>query len=798
MNWSQIGKLLRTVFLLRVPLTTLLLLAIAGPVAFTVAETLLGNLFDVRVLQLGPSGVPSIALGRSAWYLFSVSLAAFLAALAAVTAINLVTHYGRDRFDDPALDLQQKRPLVTFASGIACGLCLVTCTALRSRGVTGQMPAAILWGMPALGLVAALALAILAKFAQLVLTNPKTTPHPPPYLIFPVFLVPPLEKLFDKLYCWNWRPVEKGKQSLNAISQWPLEIFRCAGQGYLIDCNAPPGKLALRSGHVFALAHAILALCFYLGIGYAKGKIDDKPATVPALAFLLLFAIVLCWVLSAFTFFLDRYRVPLLSGIAILSLTTTFSPQSDHIYRVERRGTPFRMEPADVVQARAARAKGRLILVATAGGGIQAAAWTARVLRGLEEECAKPAVDAVEQEKPPICNFRDSIVLISGVSGGSLGAMAYARSFTKQPVPVDSSEVPANAAQPALDEVGWAWTNPDVGRTFLPWFRTQYVDRGWALEEKWSAVHKLYVRQRRTFLENVGWQNRGIDTFLGDWAREVQDGMPALLLNATMVERGQPLVFSSTDFPRENDSRGLKNFYLLYPDFDIRVNTAARLSASFPYVAPAARSNSRTVTVGDDHVVDGGYYDNYGITSLLGWLEDAIGHMPDADIKQNLRDVLILQIRPFADAGTPAPHKGGWGYQAIAPVHGLLDVRDTGQAARDRTELALFAKAYAEKVHVWRAEFVYPASFDKKTENCVHAPLSWKLSFEQTECIKTAWDTLVKDNKALTGNGQIGCVVQYLRNKPIVDRRERQNSPRSRDEAVCAAGDDPSKTGAHP
>ena len=38
------------------------------------------------------------------------------------------------------------------------------------------------------------------------------------------------------------------------------------------------------------------------------------------------------------------------------------------------------------------------------------------------------------------------------------------------------------------------------------------------------------------------------------------------------------------------------NFYDLYPGeylkYDIRVNTAARLSASFPYVAPAARPDS--------------------------------------------------------------------------------------------------------------------------------------------------------------------------------------------------------------
>lgn len=762
MTWTQIGRLLRTVFLLRVPLITLTLLAVAGPFALKYSETLLGNLFDVRAIGPGPSGGLSVSNPRSAWNLFIISLAAFLLAIAAVTVVNLVIHYGRDRFDDPALDLDQKRPLLTFFCGIASALPLVFCTVWHSHGSHApgsDILPAILWSMPVLGLAAALGLAFIAKVVQLVLTNPKTTRHPPPYLIFPVYLIPAFERFFDGLYCWNSGPLSVTKRTLNRIGQWPLEIFRCAGQGYLIDCEAPVGSLALRSGHVFALSLSVLAFLWYLIIGYAKGKIDDRAANVPALAFLLLFAIVLCWMLGALTFFLDRYRVPLLSGIAILSLATATAPQSDHIYRVEHNGTPLRMEPSQVVRERAAGGS-RIVLVATAGGGIQAAAWTARVLRGLEEECPRP----IASSTPPSCDFRKAVTLISGVSGGSLGAIAYARSFTDYPVPVSSSEVPANAAQPALDEVGWAWTNPDVGRAVLPWFRTQFVDRGWALEERWSAVNKLYIRDERNVLDKLGWSNHGKATFLGDWAREVHTGMPALLLNATLVEQGRPLVFSSTNFPKQDDSRRLRNFYDLYPGFDIRVNTAARLSASFPYVGPAARSNAKADSVGDYHVVDGGYYDNYGIDSLLGWLEDAIKGMNEPEIKQDLSDVLVLQIRPFAEAPPPPLYKEGWIYQLFAPVSALLDVRDTGQSARDTTELALFAQAYSQRVRIWRADFVYPDDFDITTENCAHAPLSWKLSFEQTNCINTAWGKLLKRNK-----GAVGCVVAYLQNKPAAD-----------------------------
>jgi hypothetical protein len=262
--------------------------------------------------------------------------------------------------------------------------------------------------------------------------------------------------------------------------------------------------------------------------------------------------------------------------------------------------------------------------------------------------------------------------------------------------------------------------------------------------------------------------------------------MPALLLNATQADKGQPLVFSTTDFPREHDRRGLDDFYRLYPGYDIRVTTAARLSASFPYVAPAARANKKPPTAGDTHVVDGGYYDNYGINSLLGWLENVLAD-PNLE-KTPPPDVLILQIRPFAE-GTPAsPKPVGWGYQIVAPVDALLNVRDTGQSARDASELALFTKAYAPvcddkdadctqtgKTRVWRADFFYPSGFAGPQTNCADTPLSWKLSYEQTKCIGTAWNKLVNEREE--DKSPIGCVVGYLQGNPNLCKKGGDKQP---------------------
>ena len=271
--------------------------------------------------------------------------------------------------------------------------------------------------------------------------------------------------------------------------------------------------------------------------------------------------------------------------------------------------------------------------------------------------------------------------------------------------------------------------------------------------------------------------------------------MPALLLNATIVETGKPLVFSTTDFPKKNDPRGLVNFYDLFPEqqrlYDIRVNTAARLSASFPYVAPAARSNMKPPPVADFHIVDGGYYDNYGIVSLLGWLQDAIDNqtVPVEKVgEKDLADVLVVEIRPFAASAVSSPHAHGWGYQAIAPIAGLLDVRDSGQSAHDETELSLFTSYYRTRgIKVWRADFVYPANFEKEDRGCIEAPLSWKLSLYQLGCIEKAWQLFRGQTESGHINPEIGCVVNFLGGTQTPDAALGRPQPRN---VFCKPGDE--------
>jgi hypothetical protein len=108
-----------------------------------------------------------------------------------------------------------------------------------------------------------------------------------------------------------------------------------------------------------------------------------------------------------------------------------------------------------------------------------------------------------------------------------------------------------------------------------------------------------------------------------------------------ITESGQRLPLAATEMP-EGSLGSLTYDQLFAAHKDIPVVTAARLSASFPYVSPAARAAH--IEGPESHIVDDGYYDNFCVSSLVEWL-DAKLHSD-----QNMDKVLIIKIR-----GAPSP-----------------------------------------------------------------------------------------------------------------------------------------------
>jgi len=583
------------------------------------------------------------------------SLVTLLVALAAVTEAKLLLLYGDRRLNTRHLHLARYSGFPVIVIGIAACIPL-----LRAVSRESTAPGAATWY--ALGGAAlALTLAGAAKALQ----------HRCPRL--------PQSRLRD----------------------WVRRIPRWLGAGYIDYVNGQ-----FLPGHIFALSLAVGSLIVYATAGAWKAQRLGEPAVFPTLAFVLLLVLLAAWVLSALTFFLDRYRFPTLAAFVLLSLLTAQDPRTDHFFPVASSNVE-RLTPTEALMQ---PGLSNVLVVSAEGGGIQAAGWTTRVLAGLEEAL-------------PGGTFGRSVRLISGVSGGSVGTMYYANAVGKQQPPgreVLEEAVKASMAS-SLDDVAWGLSTPDLLRIVFPVWNDRFLDRGWALETAWES---------RAGLGEV---------MLSSWAENARQGrQPPVIFNSTVVEVGQPLVFSTTKYPGEGSDQILTLAQVASGANDIQVGTAARLSASFPYVSPAARPalNDGKPAM---HMVDGGYYDNFGMFSLMGWLEEALEGRPAN--APPIR-VLVMEILPFPDAASPPVPERGWSYQLWAPAEAVLNVRTSAQRARNDDQYLFFARSWNERkdrgVRIERLIVQFPKQTDALCRDN-QPPLSWRLREEQKECIERAW-----------------------------------------------------------
>jgi hypothetical protein len=298
----------------------------------------------------------------------------------------------------------------------------------------------------------------------------------------------------------------------------------------------------------------------------------------------------------------------------------------------------------------------------------------------------------------------------------------------------------------SLEPVGWGLVYSDlVGRVFLP-FNPQ-MDRGLALER--SLGH--YAHLASHWDQHDG--SAPSDAWLASDLLQPKPGeFPVLLINSTSATRGVPMVFSNTEFPAsttalpaESDAphhAGILNFHVETADHDTALPSAVRMSATFPYVSPAARASCNCDT---DYLVDGGYYDNYGMVSLLEWLKDskeAMSQNPGGS-----PEIVILRIESFPE-GLPAKAKTeGWSYQLLAPLLALFAARSSGQLYRDDAELRMFKQLQALEAGANdpKALSVHDMTFRYDPTNCEcrgeDPPLSWHLTEPEKKCIRDAWMT---------------------------------------------------------
>jgi hypothetical protein len=444
-----------------------------------------------------------------------------------------------------------------------------------------------------------------------------------------------------------------------------------------------------------------------------------------------------------------RWQFPVIT--TLLAAAILFSLWNDN--HVIRTLPPQEVNRPDVIQSfRAwyalaekndgAGAVHPLFVVASEGGGIRAAYWTAAVLGEL-------------QDKNP--SFAPHLFAISGVSGGSLGAVVF-NALLAEPNPGSFKEKADDMlGQDFLSPALASMLYPDFVQRFLP-YPIAYLDRGRALELGWEK----------------GWQktmknDRFASSFVELWKPGPREWMPNLFLNGTSVEKGNRIIttnlrLTTVFLDAEDAASKLAQDRLpaTKAGCNIPLSTAADMSARFTYVSPAGRFPDGS------HIVDGGYFENSGATTALeivSRIKDVcrFDNITNVDVKvimiSNDPRKGVLSIAPAKPAPEPPGPKrsesvtreGNFMGDVMSPPDALLNTRNArgvyAQKAIAR-EQRPFKAGETDETPSDTPGIIYFGLCDTQ----VPLPLGWMLSQEAADAMLAQLylnNNVVKNGKAM-------------------------------------------------
>ncbi|WP_163160594.1 hypothetical protein [Bradyrhizobium uaiense] len=371
------------------------------------------------------------------------------------------------------------------------------------------------------------------------------------------------------------------------------------------------------------------------------------------------------------------------------------------------------------------------VIVALAGGASRASFLGATVLGDILD---------TTRGNPAFHDFGAQTFAISGVSGGSVGAAmirsaladasgdgaapckstdalwygfkgggAFSR-FSVQPVQQNSwkaclqSLTAGDFLSPAI--LGLAFRDPWSGFAGIAKaFGSDSDDRAALLERAFEIRYATLLSVPTSLASRIGIMvgsdpelsnRRGLARPLGYVGAEAR-WLPLLLLNATSVDTGRRVIASDlspiyTDSANEQ-RRVFPESYDLFeelPAHDIPLSSAATLSARFPVISPYGAVPSDDPKRPTERVVDGGYFENDGVTTALELarairqlrpaMEPIILHVTN-DPVQRAGDNTSVGNMPARKELRPTPRLSRWYESLTTPVTALIGTR-SGHAAQ--------------------------------------------------------------------------------------------------------------------
>ena len=402
--------------------------------------------------------------------------------------------------------------------------------------------------------------------------------------------------------------------------------------------------------HFAAMLAIIIAFIFLITVGFF---LDIKFFQAPAAASIFIFFAIMVAAIGALTYLLDSWSVlfliVLILGFNFLFRNEIINPRNKayglnynektarpnyNKQSLQQLCTPelINRDKANMIsilenwKKKQNSEKPTFILLNVSGGGLRSSSFVMNTLQQL---------DSITKG-----NLLNQTFLISGASGGMLSATyfreLYAERKKSKGINLQSNEYTENITEDLLNPIFSSMVSRDL---FAPAQKFsigpyEYLkDRGYAFEEKLNV-------------NTGGIMNKQLRDCVAD---EKAANVPMIIFNSVITLDGrklmigtQPLSFMmkpsafSKDISYSPDAVDFTSLFARQNPGNIRLLTALRMNATFPYVLPNVWLPTNPVI----DVMDAGIKDNFGQETSFRFID----HFRDWLINNTSR-VIILQIR---------------------------------------------------------------------------------------------------------------------------------------------------------
>jgi hypothetical protein len=397
------------------------------------------------------------------------------------------------------------------------------------------------------------------------------------------------------------------------------------------------------------------------------------------------FGIVILILVIIFSYFNDNTSIPTLKNKNV-SKRETVDKVFDNWIKIKKESWQTKHPDTDMP----------IIFIATQGGGIRGLTWTSRVFHNLDSTYT---------------GFLDQTFVISGVSGGGVGATAYLSWMNDLQLNTNSppsyQQFNNFTKRDFLSPLVASFTFADNLQRFLP-VPIQSLERSKMLGRTWD----------NSYNECIGTGSFS-KSFLGMWydRNGFNYKIPSLILNGTLAENGQRVLTTNLKIAASQWFEDDIDFFE-FTKRDITRSFASLNCSRFPFITSGGLVEYGGYKKG--HVVDGGYRENTGLQSLLNVF---------CSIRERLRNekgvrIVILYLQNGADECNNEVQASKVFQDFLVPLQGLIQVNGTGMPAKSVVQ---FVRQTFDRSIYANVDF-YALSLEARDNDDIKLPLGWYMS----------------------------------------------------------------------